>query len=232
MEQQVLGYFALIEDHIRWSGWVPNTCNPLPEEEQVELQCQGPNKPWPASVPSGENQLVSELFYCMPAISSQHNKSWPRAKFGSLLAPLCLDLGFMFERQMAFGSDTMPMPVLPRTNGIFSSILWSGNVNICQDILVVQMSIPNIWRCHSISWPGGTSVWPGPMSDIWSCEYFAGWLASVSSEDRFVRNLSDANQCILVNFCELLKHYHRRKPDLKWVTRQNLMLDRDDPLGL
>ena len=76
--------------------------------------------------------------------------------------------------------------------------------------------------------PDRTSFRSTSMSDVLGSQYFVG----LATEGRFVRNLSDANQCILVNFCELLRHYHRRKPDLKWVTRQNLMLDRGDPLGL
>ena len=110
----------------------------------------------------------------------------------------------------------------------FLPFLWSGNVNNCQELLVVRW-VPNVNSAHFLLMPcyrghRTTALLRAKTTNL-VCFRFA-------TTDEFARNLTDANQCILVNFCELLKHYRRRKPDLKWVTRQNLMFDHDDPLGL
>ena len=62
--------------------------------------------------------------------------------------------------------------------------------------VAMSITVQELLVVPNVNWEP-ISADPGQVSCFWT----------TTNLDEFARNLTDANQCILVNFCELLKHY-------------------------
>ena len=160
MEQQVLRVFALIEDRSLQRLLV-----------QLEAQqCQGLNKPWPASVQRSSLRWKSTrfrtFFFAICQQFLQHNKSWPRAKFGSSVAlstlALCLSgikmtLGCYSKNCFWDSMDKWHLffPIYEVAMSItVQEVLVVPNVNWDHQFLLIQDKFPAsaLWGHHHKYW--------------------------------------------------------------------------------